>query len=451
MVPVTNPPVLEFSQLDVTDPYAVASFMNWLWWGDLQEGHADGQFDQMKDRIDADLQANPWKLVEWTWDLQAPRKRMAQLLWLLLQGTADEQQFHQRFTARMDCLVEDAQHCGAVLPPIKDRLVEVIEAYVQRIEADKKIGQGNWGEEFWLSPDQARYVREQLGRARPDLLERSSDFEEALDCRIRFLKRHIGLIEIPFEDPDRVYHGTRGDGGRGKPVVRVIVANRQAPLYDVGALTSGPGYEWGYSGSGPTSLAKSILADAVGGLLMEDAIVLNFRDIFLATLERWSDFSITRAEVLTWLAGQGYYDQDCRSAMTEAKIRQKQYGARLNAHLLTAAQIRALPEGHLRAQRFDLVPADFECALYVDLMQWIQQGGYAIRCSLCGQPIGCNGMAHSNRLRGRWRSGRPIYHEDCVPKADKLRKGRARRKQQENPAFMESERKRARDNRLQKS
>lgn len=441
-------PVLLFSRIDVTDPRAVALFMYWLWWGELPPD-PDEPFDleDLKSKEDARLKANPALMIEEIWDIQAPRKRMAKLLWLHLQGTTNPRDFEQRFTSSYSTMLVDARNCATTLQPIQARLAEVIETYLQRTDADRGIGQGAWGEEWWLAPDQAEYVRAQLHRARPTLLERQSDFEEALGWRIRALKRLIGLAPISLEAPDRSYRGTRPDGVK----VYVEHAGQRELLPNVEDLgVGGAGFEWGYAGGGPNALAASIVADATGGLMRPDFLedfIADFRDAFLVDRERYADLIITRSEVLSWLALNGCTSERIEAEYTAAKERQRLFGPQLEDLLTTAHRIRALPEGHLRAQRFDLVPDDFECALYLDLMEWLQRGGYAIRCSLCNQPISCDGSALSNRLKGRWMSGRPVYHEGCAQTAERNRKAKAWRKRAQDPDFREAERTRVRESR----
>lgn len=101
-----------------------------------------------------------------------------------------------------------------------------------------------------------------------------------------------------------------------------------------------------------------------------------------------------------------------------------------------------LPDGRLRAQRFDLVPVDFECALYVDLMSFLQRGGYVLPCARCGLPVGGDDSPHSHRQRARWRAGRSVYHPECAAEQARLRKAEWWRRRADDPAFHARERER---------
>ena len=61
------------------------------------------------------------------------------------------------------------------------------------------------------------------------------------------------------------------------------------------------GFEWGYGGSGPADLARSILADLLGRI-PDPAIYQAFKWDHVAS---WSDeWSITEDEIFAWLAAQ---------------------------------------------------------------------------------------------------------------------------------------------------
>jgi hypothetical protein len=231
--------------------------------------------------------------------------------------------------------------------------------------------------------------------------------------------------------------------------VFVECGDRRHPLPDSEALAvGGVGFQWGYGGGGPNALAASILADATDGLLTLPAdLVLEFRRAYVECLSGDDDLHLSRHDVLQWLVGKGYGQPWIDAEARAAEARRRKYGRSLDQLTGIAERINSLPEGRLLAQRFDLVPSDFEAALVLDLMQWIERGGYALRCDHCGQAISCDGSAHSNRLRGQWKSGRKVYHEHCAQEAGRLRKARAWHKRAQDPTFREAERQRAKKNR----
>lgn len=317
-------------------------------------------------REQRDLELDGEQLAELFWGTNAPRSRMARLLWQSLQDRASAAEFHRRFTLNMTYLAEDASRCAAVLPPIQERLRGVLAGYQQRIAQDEVIGQGRWGETWWLPPAQARLVRQQLRRARPDLLEQASDYQEALETHRRILLRSVvGAFDIPVDDPDRVYLGRHEQvkasvllPGRAKPIKRpmeidlclVAGSASEAPL--VNAYTfEGPGQmAWGYHGHGSNALAASILADAVGGdaLLPEHRLPgvpdeeeprgfrpaseprqpRNLREAFLDEVvgELPDDgFHLPRPEVLAWLERHGVDRSVLEAAGREREARRARH------------------------------------------------------------------------------------------------------------------------------
>lgn len=74
------------------------------------------------------------------------------------------------------------------------------------------------------------------------------------------------------------YAGARGENGEIK-VVR-IRNGRQEPLRHL-VLHSPSGFEWGYSGSGPTDLARSIIADVTGDDNPLAALYQDFKRAFV--------------------------------------------------------------------------------------------------------------------------------------------------------------------------
>jgi hypothetical protein len=148
---------------------------------------------------------------QWGWD--APRQRIAKLLWQLLHGGASDEEFHRRFTFGRGLECQDA---AAVLAPVQERLKWVMEGLVSRREQDERLGQGDWGERWWLPPEQTEFVRQQLKQTHAALIEQSSDYEDAV-CRSLsyYVKFTVQAIPVPCTDPKRVYIGERrGPHGR---------------------------------------------------------------------------------------------------------------------------------------------------------------------------------------------------------------------------------------------
>ena len=89
------------------------------------------------------------------------------------------------------------------------------------------------------------------------------------------------------------YAGARDENGNVK-VVR-IRNGRQKPLRHL-VHHSPTGFEWGYGGSGPADLARSIIADALG--IIDPAIYQEFKREFVAG---WGDrWEISLEQVRAW-------------------------------------------------------------------------------------------------------------------------------------------------------
>ena len=92
------------------------------------------------------------------------------------------------------------------------------------------------------------------------------------------------------------YAGARGENGEIK-VVR-IRNGRQEPLRHL-VLHSPSGFEWGYSGSGPTDLARSIIADVTGDDNPHPGIYQEFKRQFVT---RWKDrWEVSLEKIQSWL------------------------------------------------------------------------------------------------------------------------------------------------------
>jgi hypothetical protein len=98
----------------------------------------------------------------------------------------------------------------------------------------------------------------------------------------------------------KTYRGRRCDRRLEPHRVEVVEEGRTRPLVHQ-CLHSPDGFEWGYGGSGPADLARSILADVLGRI-PPPYLYQNFKRDHIAI---WGDeWSITEEEIRTWLAKQ---------------------------------------------------------------------------------------------------------------------------------------------------
>lgn len=97
----------------------------------------------------------------------------------------------------------------------------------------------------------------------------------------------------------REYVGERGSSGSSTKV-SVVALDGSTTLLRHRMYHSPDGFEWGYGGSGPSDLARSILADVLGYVPVG---YQEFKERFIATAPRPS-FLITEAEILTWMDEQ---------------------------------------------------------------------------------------------------------------------------------------------------
>lgn len=418
------------------DDDSVENFLLWL---------CDRSIEQMDQHLSArsgDRQL--FDPIELTWGWDAPRHRMAKLLWKMLHGTASDEVFHNQFSFPRPIQVRG---CANLLTPIQERLTWVMEGFFSRQKQDSEIGQGDWGEYWWLPEEQAEFVRSQLRQSCADLIERSSDYDDALTYNLCFYVRDVlQAISVPCTDPARVYIGTR----RG-PRLRVIVwvqseNGRQYPLKhgkQAYLEADGTGFEWGYPGHGPGELAHCILADALDGdLVMAEELEDEFFKEVTLTYPRDKEFRISRVAVLRWLEKKG--------AKTKWKDRRQSVADRRAKHAAELADkedllARITKIGGLRTQRFDLVPTTFESALYLDLMRMLERSNFALRCSGCGLPIPYDNSGRANKQRARSKKGQPIYHPECFADYSRTRKKIYWQRRSRSPEFREQQRQRARD------
>lgn len=95
----------------------------------------------------------------------------------------------------------------------------------------------------------------------------------------------------------REYVATRvGDG----TWVAVVGLDGEAPPLRHRMYHSPDGFEWGYGGSGPSDLARSILADVLGYVPVG---YHDFKERFIASASPIG-FTLTEAEILAWMDEQ---------------------------------------------------------------------------------------------------------------------------------------------------
>jgi hypothetical protein len=420
------------------DDDSVESFLLWLC--DLSGEQCDEGMTERKHEGGSHF--DPVEVV-WGWD--APRHRMAKLLWKALHGNASEEEFYNCFSFHRPLL--QIKGCASLLAPIQERLRRVMEGFFTRQTEDRKLGQGDWGEQWWLPSEQAEFVRTQLQQTRADLIEQSSDYEYILRHELScYVNEVVQARPVPCPDPKRVYVGTRG----GQPLRAYVwvqsESGRQYPLKqgdEAYLKADGTGFEWGYGGHGPVALAHCILLDALDGdLPLAKELEDEFFRQFTLSRSRYHDFRLSRTTVMQWLEKRGH------KARWEAQ--RQAVAARVAEHELNVNQkedrlIRIRKRGGLRTQRFDVVPATFESALYLDLMRMLEHSDFALRCCGCGLPIPYDNSGRANRQRARLKNGQPIYHAECFAKHSRACKKAYWQRRSQSPEFREQERQRARD------
>lgn len=427
-------PSVMFSRIDVESPQRVAEFIVWLCtWGIRLEPIDDETHFQIDPELDEELM--------WGWN-GARKKRMAKLLWQLLVGNYSEDYFDQWFTIDAAHITKQIDRSLSQLTPIKENLQWVLDGKIAREREDATIGQGDWGEAWWLPENQATYMRQQIRRAHSDLIEESSAYEDALKFAT------LPYFEIECEDPNRIYLGSISDVSRN--FVEIKDSNDDtAPLHHAWhpfQTRAGTNFSWGSPGAGPSSLAVSIVADAVGGdLQIAERLRSEFVDEVLRKFPQGQPFQLSRHEVLAWASTKGVGTADLNLAAKRVAGLKKTYGSSLSELKGRLKSIRE--KGGLVTQRFDLVPEDFECALYVDLMRNLERTGRVLRCNRCNHPLSCPPTPTGNRQRARWVAGRPVYHEECFFEHRREHQRKYWKERAKDPEFRDRERDRARKRR----
>jgi hypothetical protein len=134
--------------------------------------------------------------------------------------------------------------------PIQTRLRKVIQASSDRRKEDQDIGQGAWGEAFWLPPEHSDYVRRRIRRARLDLIERAADYPSATILDLNYLLVHeVKGIQVPTTAVNRTYRGyfRVESNSRGSQVVEVETDGKLYPLINAREPAGAVGYNfsWG--------------------------------------------------------------------------------------------------------------------------------------------------------------------------------------------------------------
>lgn len=381
--------------------------------------------------------------VEDVWGFDAPRQRMAKLLWQFLHH-ATEEQFHHNFNFSWGLDCPDASE---LLEPIQQRLIWVLDALASRQVQDNRLGQSAWGERWWLPSEQTQFVREQLKATHAELIEHESQYDEAMRHSLSYYVRHqVGAIAVPCADPARSYIGERHgrrvlvwvEGSNGE---RYPLKHGEWPYLQA----DGTGFEWGYAGGGPGALTRSVLVDALDGdlVLAEelDQLKPGFFEKFVLKYPHDENFRMDRAAVHAWLKDVGKWRlyQQRRDRVVQS----------IAAHASFVSEKEELiaridETGPLRSQRFDIVPESFESALYLDLMRMLEAGGAALRCSRCKLPVPDDRSGRANKQRARLKKGQPIYHPECFAEQSRERKKLYWQRRAKSSAFQESERVRTR-------
>jgi hypothetical protein len=382
--------------------------------------------------------------VESAWGWDAPRQRLARLLWQLLHGNASAEDFRRRFTFATGLEAFDS---ASLLAPMQEKLRWVMEGLANRQKEDDQLGQTDWGEYWWLPPEQTEFVRQQLKDTHAELIERSSDYEEAVCSGLSYYVRYtVQAIAVPSNDPARVYIGKRR-GPHGRVFVWVKDSKGDKHPLQHGDTpyceADGTGFEWGYGGHGPGALSICILIDALDGdLTLANELTEAFYDKFILHHPRTKDLKLSRTTVLRWLKEVG--------KLTLYEQRRPSVSESLSAHAKVVTEreqlIRIIQQaGGLCSQRFDIVPDSFEAALYLDLMQMLEKGGAALRCTHCRLPIPYDQTGRANRQRARSRNGEPIYHPECFVEVSRQRKRTYWQRRAKSPQFREQQRARGRE------
>jgi hypothetical protein len=415
------------------DPDSVHEFIAWLC-----------GMEQMTDSDQVGVERDP---IESMWGWNAPRQRMAKLLWQCVHDNKDETFFHQNFSYGSPVRTDRTEK---TLAPIQKRIRWALEGAFKRQKEDRQIGQGDWGECWWLPAEQTEYVQKHLRHVTAEIVQQPSDYDESLRYSLNALVSRVAKsIDVPCRHENRSYVGVRdvktytcfvnvlGEDGQEFPLKHCTRAYLEA---------EGTGYEWGYGGGGPYDLAESVLTDALDGDfgLCDQQMPVDFRAEFVETSMRDQDFRISRQRVLKWVQQRGLLEV-WRSRRQSVFRARRDVSKKIKETLERLRHVKK--SGGLLAQRFDMVPSTFEAALCLDLAQMLESSDYAMQCARCKLPISHDGSSRANHQRARAKRGQPVYHEECRQEHTRTRKRLYWRRKSTSKEFRESEKQRARFNR----
>jgi hypothetical protein len=421
-----------FSRINL-DPGSVREFIDWLC-----------GMDQITMLNHGKIKRDP---VESIWGWNAPRKRVAKLMWQLVHRNNADRFFHQSFSYGAPLRTDQTEK---ILAPIQARIRWALEGAFERQKEDRQIGQGDWGECWWLPLEQTDYIRKQLRKVTAEIVQQPSEYDDSLRYYLNYLDTTVAKsIDIPCRDEARWYVGVRdsksytcfvnvlGDDGKEYPLRHCSRAYLEK---------DGTGYEWGYGGGGPYNLAESIIVDALDGDFepCNMQLIVDFRADFIEVNPRDEDVRISRQRVLKWVKQRGLLEawKERRPAVTQAR---RDVSKKIKEALERLRHIKQ--SGGLLAQRFDMVPSTFEAALCLDLVRMLESSDYAMQCARCKLPISHDGSKRGNHQRARARRGQPVYHEECRQEQARTRKKLYWRRKASSKEFRERERRRARFNR----
>lgn len=420
-------PCLVFARLDLKSYVDIARFMcllfrldsseitdepgriqpDWVW-KESDISHPSSALLKEGEEGSLGTELQRWEQLELTWGMQAPRMRLGRLLWQHLR-CANENEFAQRFVLSPGRILEDSYGSTSRLVAIQSDIRKVLRAFQTAQKLSKSVGQTQAGESFFLPREEAKLVQSHLSRVCPNLLVQESDFQDFAKCMLRSLTKRTGYVEIPTHSLTRCYQGVREDNAMA---VWVCDGDWRWLLKDAENPWTKPDFGWGYWGHGTYSLARAMLVDTTDGLgkfaerqsgprPLLDAFV----EQFLARLDVGSNFQVSRREVWDWLLDQGVSEVGLSQDLKQAKSSYERNRSDI-------ARWESALGADLVAQRFELVPEDFEAGLYLDLLNYIRHGGRIVFCHLCGNVIP-DGLVGSRQRLSRSQRGLPVYHPDC--------------------------------------
>lgn len=426
-------PCIEFVNLDCRQPEEVGSFLlKLIRAADIDEDLEDLETAEAVKEWDKRLLRQPWRQHEFHWNLQAPMKRMARLLWEYLNPGKI---YARTCTWNIQALTKDSRSCAKLIR-IQKRLSGVLKQLAMVVDKSGESGQLAWGESFFLTGKQRALVRSQLKKTRLELLEQESDYLDMVRARIRSLVLYVAKYYPPvLDDPDRIYVGEGSSSGisRGPLVWVEDKTGERQPLRCLSEPYQPSQYmNWGYSGHGTSGTARGILTDATGGnVVLAKQLTGAFVDDFIIKFPQNKDFRLARVDVLDWIVQ--------KTKRTEPEIARAALALRkahADHHEALIARLVKVSTQDLRSQRFDVVPTDFESSLYVDFCNMAQRRVRVMICHECEEPMSVADSTRGRHQLSRWEKGQPVYHPGCFDKSreDKKRVGARLRAQMKRAA-----------------